>query len=70
MFNLISKLNILVFIFITYKIDYHKKTILVNYIKLIFSQEAKDFIYEQNNYRKSKGLNKLVVVLFYHSGET
>ena len=67
---MICKLNILVFIFITYKIDYHKKTILVNNIKLIFSQEAKDFIYDQSLYRRNKGLNNLVVVLFYHSGES
>jgi hypothetical protein len=67
-FNL--KLNILVFILITYKIDYHKKTILVNIIKLIFSKDAKDFIYEQISYRRNAGLNKMVVVLFYHSGET
>jgi hypothetical protein len=70
MFIFKLKLNILVFILITYKIDYHKKTILVTIIKLVFSQEAKDFIYEQNSYRKNVGLNKSVVVLFYHSGET
>ncbi len=43
---------------------------LVNFIKLIFSNEAKDFILEQASYRKDKNLDKLVVVLFYHSGET
>ena len=42
----------------------------MNLIKLLFSQEAKEFIYEQSVYRKNKGLNKLVVVLFYHSGES
>jgi len=68
--KLICKLNIIVLIFISYKIDYHKKTILVNFIKLSFSNEAKKFIHEQISIRKIDGSNKLVLVLFYHSGES
>ncbi|MFX0060164.1 MAG: hypothetical protein ACFFC9_09095 [Promethearchaeota archaeon] len=38
--------------------------------KLIFSDEALEFIHEQNTEFKRKGLDKPVVAIFYYSTES